>query len=300
MHDTGMTTAAPLIRDIVRLYVREQRKQARCGDGASTVQCHVLTELLREEGLSQQALVERLGLDKGWISRAADALVSEGCISRQASATDRRSVMLFLTRAGRARAQQLEQELNRHASQLLERVPPEHRPMVQQSLQLLADALLATPSCKGALVMRPAAKQDWPAIKDMLLAEGLPPDGAKDHLAHFLVGEQGGQLASAGGLEVYGGAALLRSVVVAPEARGKGLAKRLLADLAALAASLGIGRLYLLTTTAESYFSGLGFRRVARSRIPGQLQQSREFQGACPASASAMVLRIQSPSSKTP
>jgi amino-acid N-acetyltransferase len=300
MHDTGMTTAAPLIRDIVRLYVREQRKQARCGDGASTVQCHVLTELLREEGLSQQALVERLGLDKGWISRAADALVSEGCISRQASATDRRSVMLFLTRAGRARAQQLEQELNRHASQLLERVPPEHRPMVQQSLQLLADALLATPSCKGALVMRPAAKQDWPAIKDMLLAEGLPPDGAKDHLAHFLVGEQGGQLACAGGLEVYGGAALLRSVVVAPEARGKGLAKRLLADLAALAASLGIGRLYLLTTTAESYFSGLGFRRVARSRIPGQLQQSREFQGACPASASAMVLRIQSPSSKTP
>jgi amino-acid N-acetyltransferase len=293
-----VTAAAPLIRDIVRLYVREQRKQARCGDGASTVQCHVLTELLREEGLSQRALVERLGLDKGWISRAADALVSEGCISRQASATDRRSVMLFLTRAGRARAQQLEQELNRHASQLLERVPPQHRPMVQQSLRLLADA--ATPSCKGALAMRPAARQDWPAIKRMLLAEGLPPDGAKDHLAHFLVGEQGGQLACAGGLEVYGDAALLRSVVVAPEARGKGLAKRLLADLAALAASLGISRLYLLTTTAESYFSGLGFRRVARSRIPGQLQQSREFQGACPASACAMALRIQAPSSRTP
>jgi amino-acid N-acetyltransferase len=295
-----MTAAAPLIRDIVRLYVREQRKQARCGDGASTVQCHVLTELLREEGLSQQALVERLGLDKGWISRAADALVNEGCISRQASATDRRSVMLFLTRAGRTRAQQLEQELNRHAGQLLERILPEHRPMVQQSLQLLADALSATPSCKGAPVMRPAAKQDWPAIKRMLLAEGLPPDGAKDHLAHFLVGGQGGQLACAGGLEVYGDAALLRSMVVAPDARGKGLAKRLLADLTVLAASLGISRLYLLTTTAESYFSRLGFRRVARSRIPGQLQQSREFQGACPASACAMVLRIQPSSSRAP
>ena len=295
-----MTTAAPLIREIVRLYVREQRKQARCGDGASTVQCHVLTELLREEGLSQQALVERLGLDKGWISRAADALVSEGCISRQASATDRRSVMLFLTRAGRTRAQQLEQELNQHAGQLLERVPPQHRSMVQQSLQLLADALSATPSCKGALLIRPAAKQDWPAIKRMLLAEGLPLDGAKEHLAHFLVGEQGGQLACAGGLEVYGDVALLRSVVVAPEVRGKGLAKHLLADLAALAASLGISRLYLLTTSAESYFSGLGFRRVARSRIPGQLQQSREFQGACPASACAMALRIQPTSSKTP
>lgn len=61
--------AAPLIREIVRLYVRAQRKQAHCGDGASTVQCHVLTELMREEGMGQQALAQRLGLDKGWISR---------------------------------------------------------------------------------------------------------------------------------------------------------------------------------------------------------------------------------------
>lgn len=64
------------------------------------MQCHALTELLREEGLPQQALAERLGLDKGWISRAVDTLVMEGCITKQASEQDRRSVVLSLTVAG--------------------------------------------------------------------------------------------------------------------------------------------------------------------------------------------------------
>jgi len=286
-----MTTTAPLIREIVRLYVRAQRRQARCGDGASTVQCHVLTELLREEGLSQQALVERLGLDKGWISRAVDALVAEGCIIKQASASDRRSVMLALTRSGRARAQRLEQELNQHASQLLERVPSQHQRMVQQSLQLLMDALSGTPP-GAALVLRPAAGKDWPAVKRMLLVEGLPPEGAKEHLEYFMVGEEGGTVVCAGGLELYGADALLRSVVVDGEARGRGWAKQLLAALMEHASTLGVSRLYLLTTTAESYFAKLGFRKAARSRIPDQLQQSCEFQGACPASAVAMTLRL--------
>lgn len=284
-------TAAPLIREVVRLYVRAQRRQARCGDGASTVQCHVLTELLCEEGLSQQALVERLGLDKGWISRAVDALVAEGCISKRASPSDRRSVTLALTRSGQARAQRLEQELNQHASTLLERVPPPQRTMVEQSLQLLMDALSGTPA-SAALVLRPATSKDWPAIKRMLLAETLPLDGAREHLEHFLVGEEGGKVVCAGGLEMYGNDALLRSVVVDAGSRGRGWARQLLDGLAEHASTLGTSRLYLLTTTAESWFAKLGFRKVARSRIPDQLQQSREFQGACPASAAAMTLRL--------
>ncbi|MET3135396.1 N-acetylglutamate synthase-like GNAT family acetyltransferase/DNA-binding MarR family transcriptional regulator [Oxalobacteraceae bacterium GrIS 1.11] len=296
-----MPAAAPLIREIVRLYVRAQRKQAKCGDGASTVQCHVLTELLREEGLPQQALAERLGLDKGWISRAVDTLVTEGCITKQASEQDRRSVVLSLTAAGRARAQQLEDELNHHAVQLLARVPRDRQAQVHESLQLLIEALLAPQSCRaeyGALTMRPATSQDWPAIKRMLLAEGLPLDGAQEHLTRFTVGEASGQLVCAGGLEVYGADALLRSVVVDTESRGKGWGKQLLIQLTEQAAGLGVTKLYLLTTTAEAYFSRLGYGAVSRSRIPEQLKRSREFQGACPASATVMTMRIRRSLSK--
>lgn len=288
------TSAGTLIRAIVRLYVRDQRKQAKCGDGASTVQCHVMMELLGEEGLAQQALVERLGLDKGWISRAVDALVTEGSISKQASELDRRSVMLSLTAPGRARARQLEGELDRHAAQLLERVPRERQAQVRESLQLLLAAMSGLEQGE-ALMTRPAASKDWPAIERMLLAAGLPLDGARDHLAHFVVGESGGNLMCAGGLEWYGDIALLRSVVVDAQARGAGWGKQLLARLTEQASALGVTKLYLLTTTAASYFSSLGFRAVTRASIPEQLGRSREFQGACPASASAMMMKISPP-----
>ncbi|SDG81895.1 MULTISPECIES: arsenic resistance N-acetyltransferase ArsN2 [unclassified Duganella] len=292
--------ADALLREVVRFYVRGQRTHAKCGDETSTVRCHVLTELLRAEGMPQQALVERLGLDKGWISRAVDMLVKESCISKLPSEQDRRSVVLFLTPEGRARARELEQELNNHAAQLLEHVPQDRHVQVQESLQLLLNALSAATSSRAqcsTLAVRLATSQDWPAIKRMLLAEELPLDGAQEHLAHFVVGEAAGKVVCAGGLEVYGADALLRSIVVDAESRGKQWAEQILARLTEQALHLNVSTLYLLTTTAESYFSRLGFLVVSRDRIPEQLIQSREFQGACPASAIAMKMRIfRSPS----
>lgn len=37
-------------------------------------------------------------------------------------------------------------------------------------------------------------------------------------------------------------------------------------------------------------FPRFGFRRVERDRLPTALAESREFQGACPASAIALTL----------
>ncbi len=92
-----------LLREVVRLYVRAQRGDAACLDGSSTAQCHVLNELLRHEPLTQQALARRLGLDKGWISRAVDALSADGALVKVPHDTDKRSAWLTLTSRGRAR-----------------------------------------------------------------------------------------------------------------------------------------------------------------------------------------------------
>lgn len=295
-----MTEQAPqLIREMVRLYVRAQRKRAKCGDGASTVQCHVMTELLREDGIAQQVLAERLGLDKGWISRAVGTLVSDGCLVKQTADLDRRSVTLSLTSEGRARAHALENELNGHAAGLLGHVTPDRRVQVQESLQLLVDALSKSEprpaegsfGC-GVLAIRTATIKDWPGIKRMLQADGLPAAGARDHLEHFLVGEAAGKLVCVGGLEVYGADALLRSVVVANAWRDRGWGRQLLLRLTVRATELGATSLYLLTTTAEAYFARLGFSAVSRGRIPAQLARSRELQDACPASAIAMMKPI--------
>ncbi len=144
--NTVADLAGPLLREVARLYVRAQRTQVACCDGASNVQCHVLTELLRADGLTQRALVERLNLDKGWISRAVDALVADGAVDKRQSERDRRSVNLSLTAAGRARAGKLERQLNGHAAALLDAIPAEHHAQVQQSLHLLLQALQGLPN----------------------------------------------------------------------------------------------------------------------------------------------------------
>jgi amino-acid N-acetyltransferase len=45
----------------------------------------------------------------------------------------------------------------------------------------------------------------------------------------------------------------------------------------------------LLTTTAEDFFARFGFRRTDRTQVPPSVRESREFQGACPTSATVMV-----------
>ncbi len=294
------THTAPLLRDVVRLYVRAQRAHAACDDGASTVQCHVMTELLRQQGLSQQTLVARLGLDKAWISRAVDALVAQGAVSKQTSARDRRSVTLTLTELGRARAGALEQAVNSHAHSVLERIPAANHAQLHQALQLLQQALSGAHGCAGGaqnveLTLRPAEPHDWPAIDALLRQAGLPLDGAREQLGLFLIGQLGAEPVCAGALELYGNAALLRSVVVKPQLQGRHYGKQLIGQLLQLAIQRGATELYLLTTSAQAYFSALGFAAIGRDAVAASVQQSQQFHGACPASATAMRLRLDAP-----
>ncbi len=141
-------------------------------------------------------------------------------------------------------------------------------------------------------VFRPAAPADWAAIETLLTDAGLPRDGAQDHLGSFIVGEVDGIIVCAGALEHYDEAALLRSVVVSASRRGSGAGGQLYEALTAMARSRGIGKLYLLTTTAPAFFARRGFKEAARDAVPAAMHASREFQGACPASATLMSLSL--------
>lgn len=136
-------SSGSLVREVSRLFVRSQRAQTSCVDGASNVQCHVLTELLRVDGITQQALAERLSLDKAWISRAVDSLVGDGVVSKLPHDLDKRSVQLSLTPLGRVRAEKLENALNAHARQVFDQIPAEKRAQVLDSLNVLFEALHA-------------------------------------------------------------------------------------------------------------------------------------------------------------
>ena len=135
-------------------------------------------------------------------------------------------------------------------------------------------------------MIEPAQPADLPAIGELLRAAELPHEDFAAHLANFCVArDETGRVIGAVGAEVHAPDALLRSLVVAPAHRGSGLGRSLIERLEVAAAAWGVERWWLLTTTAEAFFTTLGFRVVSRSAAPAAMQRTGQFSGGCCASA---------------
>lgn len=140
---------------------------------------------------------------------------------------------------------------------------------------------------------RPARPEDYPAIRALLIEEGLPSeDVAVGQVSRLHLAVQDGELLACAGLELYGSDALLRSVAVAKCARQNGLGRALVGIAERDAFAIGVSRLFLLTTTAAGYFTALGYERFDRRLAPGSLQSSSQFSLLCPASATCMTKNL--------
>jgi DNA-binding MarR family transcriptional regulator len=82
----------------------------------------LIAVLAEEDGVTQQALVTRTEMDKMTVSRAAQALVSRGLVSRGAHGKDRRSNALALTAEGRALYSQISPKALELEQRLLETI----------------------------------------------------------------------------------------------------------------------------------------------------------------------------------
>ncbi len=136
--------------------------------------------------------------------------------------------------------------------------------------------------------LRPAQTNDLAKVAVLLTAAGLPLAGVADALASFTVAEVDSERVGVAGLEVCCNNALLRSVAVSLEWRSRGLGRALVTRVIADAEARGINALYLLTTAADRYFPSFGFREITRERVPADVRETKEFQGACPATATVM------------
>ena len=137
-------------------------------------------------------------------------------------------------------------------------------------------------------LIRAAEPTDWPAIERLLQEGDLPLEGAKDALGSFFVVESDGRdLIGCAALEPYGEALLLRSVAVRRDHRASGIGARLIHHVLAQIDSQH--PVVLVTTTAASWFTRFGFRRIDRENVPGSILQSVEFQGVCPTTAVIML-----------
>jgi amino-acid N-acetyltransferase len=146
-----------------------------------------------------------------------------------------------------------------------------------------------------------AASEHLPAVRALLLRAALPPEGLEAQFpGGFVIAQRQNEIAGAAGLERHGDVGLLRSVVVAEQCRGLGVGRRLVEDRLKAAVTAGLARVFLLTTTARTYFETLGFVLTARAEVPAALSASTEFASACPASASCLVYDLDPAMTRVP
>jgi N-acetylglutamate synthase-like GNAT family acetyltransferase len=129
----------------------------------------------------------------------------------------------------------------------------------------------------------------------LLRSAGLPvSDLTAAHLSNFYYSGSVAEPDGIIGLELYGTQALLRSLVVAVSMRSTGLGSALLHHAESHARRAGMQSIYLLTTTAELFFSRRGYVLTHRDDAPGSIRGTREFADICPASSAFMVKYFRS------
>jgi amino-acid N-acetyltransferase len=129
---------------------------------------------------------------------------------------------------------------------------------------------------------------DLDEILALLVASDLPTDGLCSHLTTTFVARDGDRIVGSAALEPYANGALLRSVAVLPEWRGRRHGRDLTEAAIRLAQECNSPAIYLLTATAEDYFWRCGFERISRDDVPTTVQASVEFTTVCPSSATVM------------
>jgi amino-acid N-acetyltransferase len=138
-----------------------------------------------------------------------------------------------------------------------------------------------------------SARPSLASVVALLEGAALPTEDLTEaHCENFFFAGAAATPTGLVGLEVYGDVALLRSLVVTPGLRGSGEGTALLRHAEDQARARGVRDLYLLTTTAESFFARQGYVRAARDTAPAAIRATREFSGICPASSAFMWRRL--------
>lgn len=133
-----------------------------------------------------------------------------------------------------------------------------------------------------------ATSQQRDEIIDLLQKENLPAEDLPLDLSNFFTAIEENTIIGLIGLEPYGENGLLRSMVVSPNYRNQQIAERLVKMLEEQAINSGINTIYLLTETADKYFSRKGYKTIVREEVPTELKASSEFSHVCPVSAIVM------------
>jgi amino-acid N-acetyltransferase len=136
------------------------------------------------------------------------------------------------------------------------------------------------------VIIRELAPTDMDAARTLLSSAELPIDDLDDDTIELIGAFDDDALVGVIGLQACGSTGLLRSLAVAPDRRGGGVAAALCERVFDKARAMP--SLWLLTTSAKDYFVRHGFESVSRDAVPDEIRATSQFSALCPASAHVM------------
>lgn len=142
---------------------------------------------------------------------------------------------------------------------------------------------------------RLASAGDRQAVRALLDAERLPSSDLEMSGVVLIAARMQDRLVGCVGIEPHGDAGMIRSLAVAPEFTGRGIARALVSYAEALASKGGLQCLYLLTESAAEFWGRIGYVEVPRTEPPPAVRASAEFASLCSPSATCMKRVLSEP-----
>jgi DNA-binding MarR family transcriptional regulator/GNAT superfamily N-acetyltransferase len=241
-----------------------------------------LYEIAHAQGVTPKALAELAGLDPGYLSRILGRFERDGLIRRERSASDGRSVSLYLTDQGRRVFGDLQLRSDSQAEGLIGPLPALDRDRLTSAMADL-ERLMGAPA-PADILLRPHRVGDmgWVTWRHAVLYardygwderfEALVARIVADFVEHFdperercWIAERDGEIVGSVFLvKGDGDEAKLRLLLTEPSVRGRGLGRRLAAECVTFARQAGYGGVTLWTqsilTAARGVYAGAGFQ----------------------------------------
>lgn len=250
------------------------------GRGRPLGQARLLFEV-GAEGSDIASLRESLGLDSGYASRLLKSLETEGLVAIQRDGSDKRRRLVTLTAKGSAERAAYDALSDGLAQSLLDTLGPSQR---QRLVSAMAEVETLLNAGSVIIAAEPEDSSDaqrcvaaYFAELDKRFESGFDPGNggyagkpaATKSAGTFLIARLHGRAIGCGALkQLDASTGEIKRMWVAPEARGLGVARKLLAALEAEARALGMSRVVLDTNRslleAQAMYRKAGYRDIER------------------------------------
>ncbi|ASV00198.1 bifunctional helix-turn-helix transcriptional regulator/GNAT family N-acetyltransferase [Bacillus subtilis] len=245
----------------------------------SLTETRILFEIYNTPNCTAKALQDKLGLDRGYVSRIVKQFEIEDLIYKQRSKDDARHHYIFVTETGKTIYKKLEEKANEQVELMLKEINQKEQQKLSEAMAEIEEILSQSLSARTSEI----------SIRDYFLSEDIQlliekqrqfyaeAHGWDDTFLAYLqetfdadiekiwIAESGGKFAGSVGLVKHDEKTVqLRWFLVDADFRGRGLGTQLLEHLVAYCQDMKFDRIFLWTVStmaeARPLYEKFGFR----------------------------------------